>query len=163
MTEPFTKDDSLLDILRETIKEQRAIGRILKSCPDDAALHRVNTMYLGKILDIRKAINQERAMDKDQLLLDALRSVVEFLIEKKEISSARFIGDHLEEIGMKVKLNWKDSKACADFPPDTKTSANSSRNQSSLLEKPQQPKKASEESGPSRNSGSSPKPTSPTI
>ncbi len=107
MTETQNNKDSLLLILRETISEQQSISKLLKSCPEDAALHRVNTMYLGKILDIRKAINQERTLDKDQLLLDALQVVVEFLIKKKEVACARFIGDHLEEIGLKVKSKRK--------------------------------------------------------
>ncbi len=36
------KEDPLLIILLETIKEQKSISGILKRCPDDAALHRVN-------------------------------------------------------------------------------------------------------------------------
>ena len=160
---PQKYESSLHIILWETINEQQTISRILKSCPEDAALHRVNTMYLGKILDIRKAIIQERALDKDQLLLDALKSVVDFLIEKREVSSARFIGDHLEEIGLKVKSNWKDSKVCANFLPDTKTSANSSPSRSLHLEKQILPKKEKDNSVPSPNSGSSPKPISPTT
>lgn len=145
MTETQNKIDSLLPILRETISEQKSISKLLQSCPEDAAMHRVNAMYLGKILDIRKVISQERAMDRDQLLLDALMAVVEFLIEKEEVDCARFIGDHLEVIGMKVKSNWKDFKGCPDSPPDTKTSANSSSKESSRLTKQSQTKKEHED------------------
>ena len=145
MTETQNDKDSLLHIFREAVTQQQGISGILKSCPDDVPLHKLNTIYMGKILDIRKAINQERAMDKDQLLLDAFRAVVEFLIEKEELACANFIGDHLEDIEMKVKTKWENLKECPDSSPVIKPSADSSNNQSPRLLKQTPKKKESED------------------
>lgn len=116
-------DPTLLALLEEMTAMQRSIQDILRHAPEEVQLHRVHGMYVGHILDIRKTLLQEKAADRDQLLVDALRAVVRFLLERGEDHMAQFIGDHLEEIGEKVKETWQDSKASPNWQPVTRTSA----------------------------------------
>lgn len=148
MTDP-QKDNSLELLLKETSEDRKTIAAVLKCSPEDIDLHRLNGMYLNHILNIRKAMLQEKALDREQLLIDALKSVVTFLIEHQEVQAARFIGDHLEEIGLKVKSHWQDSKPSPNLQRDTKPSEKPSRRLSprSELQPPQ--KEESEDSGPS--------------
>ena len=141
------KDNYLEALLRETSEDRKAIAAVLKFSPEDVDLHRLNGMYLNHILSIRKAMIQEKALDREQLLIDALKTVVNFLIERQEVQAARFIGDHLEEIGLKVKSHWQDSKASPNLRRDTKPSEKPSRRPSPLSETPALNKKESEESG----------------
>ena len=119
------QDGALQQLMEEMLAAKQAVQEVLKISPEDIQLHRIHGMYTGHILDIRKTMMQEQAVDRDQLLIDALKSVVNFLIQKGEGESARFIGDHLEEIGNKVKSFWQDSKAFPNWPTATTTSANS--------------------------------------
>jgi hypothetical protein len=96
--------------MEEMVAAKQAVQDVLKISPEDIQLHLIHGMYTGHILDIRKTMMQERAVDRDQLLIDALRGVVNFLLQKGEGESSQFIGDHLEEIGNKVKTFWQDSK-----------------------------------------------------
>jgi len=112
--------------MEEMLDAKQAVQDVLKLSPEDIQLHRIHGMYTGHTLDIRKTMMQEQAVDRDRLLIDALRGVVHFLIEKGEGESARFIGDHLEEIGNKVKSFWQDSKAFPNWPTATTTSDDSS-------------------------------------
>ncbi len=112
--------------MAEMVAAKQAVQEVLKISPEDIQLHRIHGMYTGHILDIRKTMMQEQAVDRDQLLIDALKGVVNFLLQKGEAESARFIGDHLEEIGSKVKEFWQDSKAFQNWPAATTPSANSS-------------------------------------
>lgn len=141
------KDNSLELLLQETSEDRKAIAAILKSSPEDVDLHRLNGMYLGQILNIRKAMIQEKALDREQLLIDALKTVVNFLIERQEIQAARFIGDHLEEIGLKVKSHWQDLKASPNLQRATKPSEKPSRRPSPLSESPPPHKKESGDNG----------------
>ena len=105
---------------------KQAVHDVFKNSPEDIQLHRIHGMYTGHILDIRKTILQEQAVDRDQLLIDALRGVVKFLLHKGEAESAQFIGDNLEEIGSEVKSFWQDTKAFQNWPTVTTTSEHSS-------------------------------------
>jgi len=121
------KDRMLLDLLEELIQARTGIWNILRVAPEDnEKLHRVHGMYAGQILDVRKVMLQEAATDKDQLLIDAFKGVAGFLLDKGQTEAAHFIGDHLEEIGMKVKEIWQDSKAFPNWRADTMTSDDSS-------------------------------------
>lgn len=145
MTDP-QKDNSLELLLKETSEDRKTIAAVLKCSPEDIDLHRLNGMYLNHILSIRKAMLQEKALDREQLLIDALKSVVTFLIEHQEVQAARFIDDHLEEIGLKVKTHWQDSKTSPNLQRDTQKSENSSRRPSPRSETPPPHKEKSEDS-----------------
>jgi hypothetical protein len=119
------QDAALQQLMAEMVDAKQAVQDVLKVSPEDIQLHRIHGMYTGHILDIRKTMMQEQAVDRDQLLIDALKGVVNFLLQKREMESARFIGDHLEEIGNKVKTFWQDSKAFPSWPTATTTSAGS--------------------------------------
>lgn len=140
------QDAALLQLMEEMIAAKQAVQAVLKISPEDIQLHRIHGMYTGHILDIRKTMMQEQAVDRDQLLIDALKGVVNFLLQKGEEASAQFIGDHLEEIGNKVKIFWQDSKAFPNWPTATTTSANSSPARSPRSAKPRPGKKKTEKS-----------------
>jgi hypothetical protein len=127
--------------MEEMLDAKQAVQKVLKVSPEDIQLHRIHGMYTGHILDIRKTMMQEQTVDRDQLLIDALRTVVNFLLQKGEGESARFIGDHLEEIGNKVKTFWQDSKAFQNWTTATTTFANSSPAPSPRSAKPPRSKK----------------------
>ena len=128
-------DAALLQLMEEMVDAKQAVQAVLKISPEDIQLHRIHGMYTGHILDIRKTMMQEQAVDRDQLLIDALKGVVNFLLHKGEAESAQFIGDNLEAIGNKVKEFWQDSKAFPNWPAATTKSASSSRKPSPPSEK----------------------------
>jgi len=140
MTDPLP-DIALQQLMEEMIASKQAVQDILKISPEDIQLHRIHGMYTGHILDIRKTILQEAAVDRDQLLIDALKGVVNFLLQKGEGKSAWFIGENLEEIGNKVKEFWQDSKAYPNWPTATTQSADSSRGKTHPSAKPPQSKR----------------------
>ena len=123
-------DTALLQLMEEMLASKQAVQDILKISPEDIQLHRIHGMYTGHILDIRKTMMQEAAVDRDQLLIDALKGVVNFLLQKGEGKSAWFIGENLEEIGNKVKEFWQDSKAYPNWPTATIKYADSLRGKS---------------------------------
>jgi hypothetical protein len=120
------QDAALLQLMEEMMAAKQAVQDVLKISPEDIQLHRIHGMYTGHILDIRKTMMQEMAVDRDQLLIDAVKGVVNFLLQKGEEDAARFIGGHLEEIGNKVKAFWQDTKAFPSWPAATMKSENSS-------------------------------------
>ena len=140
-TSSLSGEEALQQLMEEMVTAKQAVQDVLKISPEDIQLHRIHGMYTGHILDIRKTIMQEQAVDRDQLLIDALKGVVNFLLQKEEGESARFIGDHLEEIGNKVKEFWQDSKAFPNWPTATTTSGNSSPAPSRRSAKPRPGKK----------------------
>ena len=134
-------DATLLQLMEEMIAAKQAVQDVLKISPEDIQLHRIHGMYTGHILDIRKTILQEQAVDRDQLLIDALRGVVKFLLHKGEAESAQFIGDNLEEIGSEVKSLWQDTKTFQNWPTVTTISGHSSPAPSPRSAQPQHNKK----------------------
>lgn len=135
------QDAALQQLMEEMVAAKQAVQDVLKISPEDIQLHRIHGMYTGHILDIRKTMMQEQAVDRDQLLIDALKGVVNFLLHKGEAKSAGFIGENLEEIGNKVKESWQDTKAYPNWPTATTTSADSSRGNSLPSAKARQSKK----------------------
>lgn len=160
MTEP---DATLSDLLAEMVESKKAIREVLKISPEEVQLHRIFGMYAGQILDIRKVMLQEQEVDQEQLLLDALQAVVQFLFDHNENQAAQFIGDHLEDIGMKVSETWQNSKRFQSFHADIKTSANLSAKTALPSAKPRASRKKSAARPPCKTSASSRKPTSRTI
>ena len=156
-------DAALLQLMEEMVAAKQAVQDVLKISPEDVQLHRIHGMYTGHILDIRKTILQEQAVDRDQLLIDALKGVVNFLIQKGEGESAQFIGDHLEEIGSKVKAFWQDSKVFPNWLTGTPKSAPPSPKRSRPSAPPPPNKKKPAKNARANSSASSPKPTSRTT
>jgi hypothetical protein len=144
------QDVALHQLMEEMVSAKQAVQDVLKISPEDIQLHRIHGMYTGHILDIRKTMMQEAAVDRDQLLIDALKGVVTFLIQQGEGESAQFIGDHLEEIGNKVKTTWQDSKVSPNWPTATTPSGNSSPAPSRRSAKPPPNKKSNAKSARKR-------------
>jgi len=72
MTNPDTsrQDAALQQLMEEMVAAKQAVQDVLKISPEDIQLHRIHGMYTGHILDIRKTMMQEQAVDRDQLLVD---------------------------------------------------------------------------------------------
>lgn len=145
------------------VESKKAIREVLKISPEEVQLHRIFGMYAGQILDIRKVMLQEQEVDQEQLLLDALKAVVQFLFDHHENQAAQFIGDHLEDIGMKVSETWQDSKRFQNFRAAIGQSANGSPQPSPPSAKPTPARKKSAAKRPVKTSAVSRKPTSRTI
>ncbi|MFQ5482900.1 MAG: hypothetical protein ACE5ER_09085 [Nitrospinaceae bacterium] len=112
-------------MLDDLIRARKSVEDRLPAVEDAEAArwHRVNAMYVDRILDVLKAQERERELDHDQLLVEALYAVVRFLIEQGQTECAQVLGDHLEEIGYMVKEHWRGSSAFSVWLPGMKTSA----------------------------------------
>ncbi len=80
-------------------------------------------MYVDRILDVLKARQKSQRVDRDQLLLESLETVVQFLLDRGESDCARVLGDHLELIEQKVKQTWHHSDSQPILPGDSPESA----------------------------------------
>lgn len=100
-----TQDD-LQTLLRESVSLKRKLQKQLRIAPDNLGLHRVYCMYVRRILEIQRTLMQCRAIDRESLLIAALKCVVLTLLEKGEAEAAATIGNHLEDIGEKVRAKW---------------------------------------------------------
>ncbi|VAX28177.1 hypothetical protein MNBD_NITROSPINAE05-800 [hydrothermal vent metagenome] len=107
------KDNIQTDIetlLEEVVDCKYIIREKLDTDPDNLSAHRMYCVYVGKILEIKKTIIQAQLTDQESLLLTALRSVVQTLIEKGEAKAAETVGSYLEEMGEKVRSQWLQPK-----------------------------------------------------
>ena len=112
--------DILQDLMEEVNQTKKDFQAILESDPENKDFHKIYGMYVGQILDVYKEILKHRVIDKDRLLIDALRCVVNYLMCIKENQAAELIGRHLEEIGEKIKDQWKDLNAPEHWRMDMK-------------------------------------------
>ncbi len=107
---PCPPDEPILDVLlKDLIQTRTEVRKLLQYSPEELSVHRVHAMYVDRILDVLKAQQQRRAVDRERLLLESLQTVVDFLIEKGEPDCAQVLGNHLEDIGNKVKRFWNQS------------------------------------------------------
>ncbi len=95
-------------ILKEVITCKGIIQEILKTDPNNLSAHRMYCAYIRSILEIEKTMIQARSTDRESLLLAALKSVVETLIEKGESEAAEIVGNYLEDMGEKVRTQWQE-------------------------------------------------------
>lgn len=97
----------LNSLLTEVTEAKNSLKTVIDASPGDTDAHGIYGRYIAQILAIQKTINSAQAVDKDRLLVDALKGVVNYLVEKKEKQMAEFIGEALEEIAEKVKDKWR--------------------------------------------------------
>lgn len=93
----------LSSLLAEVVTRKNDAQKILETTPEDFAAHKLYGEYLGRILDIRKSIAQEKFLDRDQLLLDVLKEVVNYLVEHDQSQAVEFINENLEDLAYRVK------------------------------------------------------------
>lgn len=118
--------DILQDLMEEVNQAKKDFQEILESDPENKDFHKIYGMYVGQILDVYKEIIKHRAIDKDRLLIDALRGVVSYLMAIGENTAAGVIGRHLEEIGETIKKKWKELNTPPCLNEDMNKSAPSS-------------------------------------
>jgi hypothetical protein len=113
-TKKLNDEDSIQNdietMLQEVVDCKCIIREKLNTDPDNLSAHRMYCAYIGKILEIQKTMIQARLTDQESLLLTALRSVVQTLIEKGEAEAAQTVGSYLEEMGEKVRSQWLQPK-----------------------------------------------------
>ena len=80
------------------------------AAPLDYQLHRIYGVYIGQILEVRKTIIAAQAVDKDQLLIDALKTTAVELLNSGHADAAQWFGDNLETIAETVKEKWQAKK-----------------------------------------------------
>lgn len=129
-------------LLKEVVTCKRIIRKKLKTDPDNLSAHRMYCVYNRQILEIQKTMIQAQLIDRESLLLTALKSVVLTLIEKGESQAAETVGNYLEEMGEKVRSQWQESNepgraimksersSKPQSPPSTKIRPGKSRNAS---------------------------------
>lgn len=83
-------------------------------------------MYVDRILDVIKARQQSKRVDRNQLLLESLQTVVRFLLDRGETDCAQVLGDHLEEIEQEVRQTWDLSDNQQTLSGDFRQSATQS-------------------------------------
>lgn len=102
--------NDLEKLLKEVVTCKRIIKNKLKTDPNNLSAHRMYCAYIRSILEIEKTMIQARSIDRESLLLAALKSVVETLIEKGESEAAEIVGNYLEDMGEKVRTQWQQPK-----------------------------------------------------
>lgn len=83
------------------------IAKGLKTSPLDKQLHNIYGDYIGRILDIRRIMIAAKQVDRDSLLIDALKAIVDWLLSHGEKQAAELIGDNLEVIEREVRDKWQ--------------------------------------------------------
>ena len=160
MLNPGSEEADYAALLEEVIEAKDAARRLVTLEPENKEFHRFYGMYLGQALDIRKEIRKARDVDRDRLLLDALRAVGCFFQERGDTAAAQTVADHLETIAEAVLRQWETaapaSSTAALKPSATRSPAHSPR---SRMQSRKRAKSA--EIAPATDSASSPKPTSP--
>ena len=145
MPEPFSANQDHLDDLLSGLMELKEIVReLINDFPDDLKTHRVYCTYAGKILETIKTRIQTENMDPDWLLSEALKTVAIFLAENEEVSAAKLLGNHVEEIEEKVKNIWWQPEQIKVSNLNIKPEA-LLRSSSNHLEKPAKIKNKNEE------------------
>lgn len=123
MTPPLGILDPLLSDL---IDARGEIKKALSFSPDELPIHRIHVMYVDRILDVIKARQQSKRVDRNQLLLESLQTVVRFLLDRGETDCAQVLGDHLEEIEQEVRQTWDLSDNQQTLSGDFRQSATQS-------------------------------------
>ena len=108
LNDPGKTQNDIEKLLKEVVACKRIVRKKLKTDPDNLSAHRMYCAYVRGILEIQKTMIQ--GIDRESLLLTALRSVVQTLIEKGESQAAEIVGNYLEEMGEKVRSQWQEPK-----------------------------------------------------
>jgi hypothetical protein len=107
LNDPGKTQNDIEKLLKEVVACKRIVRKKLKTDPDNLGAHRMYCAYVRGILEIQKTMIQSQSTDRESLLLTALRSVVQTLIEKGESEAAEIVGNYLEEMGDKVRSQWQ--------------------------------------------------------
>ena len=94
-------------ILADLTKLKNDVHNSLSSSPNDVKLHGIYGNYIGQILAIRKSMMDEKKVDRDRLLIDVLKAVVNHLVAQGLSDAANDISNNLEYLADKVKESWQ--------------------------------------------------------
>jgi hypothetical protein len=97
---------ALAELLNEVQTQKVRIQEKLRENPESANLHRIYKHYVGKVLAIHKQLAQTQAVDKERLLLAALKTVGNFFLREGRKDSAQFLSDRLEQIAEEILKTW---------------------------------------------------------
>lgn len=96
----------LESMLADLVGLKGDIQAALKKSSLDVKLHGIYGSYIGQILALRKLMLDEKKVDRDRLLIDALKAVVNWLMENGFAGAARRVADNLETIEGKIRDQW---------------------------------------------------------
>ena len=96
----------LESMLADLIGLKSDIQKALKDSALDVKLHGIYGSYIGQILALRKLMLDEKKVDRDRLLIDALKTVVQWLMENGFKDAARRLANNLEMIEGKIRDQW---------------------------------------------------------
>ncbi len=94
-------------LLAEITQRKTGVQKSLEASPDDLKLHRLYGDYIGKILEVRRQMIAARQVDREQLMIEAIKAVVRYLSDRGHEAAAAFIGEHLEPIAAEIKERWR--------------------------------------------------------
>jgi hypothetical protein len=99
----------LTSLLAEVTGHKNRLQKAIEESPNDLQAHRLYGDYIGKILEIRRQLILAKQVDKNQLVIDALKETIQFMMDNGLSEPAETVGEHLETIIERIKARW-DSK-----------------------------------------------------
>ncbi len=96
----------LAGLLEEATAQKDNALKILESEPDSITVHKIYGQYIGHILKIREHLHSARMLDRDRLLIDVLKALVDFLMEHNQDEAVALVERDLESITGKIREKW---------------------------------------------------------
>jgi hypothetical protein len=100
------KAGDLARLLEEATAQKDNALKILEAEPDSITAHKIYGQYIGHILKIREHLHTARMTDRDRLLIDVLKALLDYLMEQKQDEAVALVERDLESITGKIRDKW---------------------------------------------------------
>lgn len=100
------KAGDLACLLEEATEQKDNALKILEAEPDSITAHKIYGQYIGHILKIREHLHAARMTDRDRLLIDVLKALLDYLMEQKQDEAVALVERDLEMITGKIRDKW---------------------------------------------------------
>lgn len=100
------KAGDLAHLLEEATAQKNNALKILEAEPDSITAHKIYGQYIGHILKIREHLHSARMTDRDRLLIDVLKALLDYLVEQKQDGAVALVERDLESITGKIRDKW---------------------------------------------------------
>ena len=98
--------EDLSRLLIEATAYKDSVLKILKTHPESITVHKLYGQYIGHILKIRDQLHSARMVDRDRLLIDVLKALVDYLLENGQNEAVALVERDLESITAKIREKW---------------------------------------------------------
>lgn len=98
--------NDLAGLLEEATEQKNNALKLLASEPDAITAHKIYGQYIGHILKIREHLYAARMVDRDRLLIDVVKAMVDYLMEQKLDEAVVLVERDLESITEKIRHQW---------------------------------------------------------